>query len=125
MTIRIKKELDRLMGNNLKRMREERGWSQEQLAEMIETDRRYISAMENGRGMGDSILARLCRVLEVDEDAFTLQAVGENQETYGSLSKVTLMLLEELQSMPEYEQLRWLADLKEKKAKEKEKGMAS
>lgn len=50
MTTRIKKDFDRLMGNNLKRVRVERGWSQEKLAEMIDTDRRYISAVENGRG---------------------------------------------------------------------------
>ncbi len=36
---------------------------------------------------------------------------------HGKLSEVTRMLLEELRSLPEYEQLRWLADLKERKAK--------
>lgn len=108
------------MGQNLKQMREAHGWSQEQLAEMIDTDRRYISALENGRGMGESVLERLCRVLEVTEDAFTRQAVGEKQERYEKLPDVTRMLLEELQELPEYEQLRWLADLKEKKAKRKQ-----
>lgn len=117
MTIRIKKDLDRLMGQNLKRMREKRGWSQEQLAEMIDTDRRYISALENGRGIGTSVLDRLCGVLKVTEDDFTRQAVGESQEPYAKLPDVTRMLLDELKEMPEYEQLRWLADLKEKKAK--------
>lgn len=119
MTIRIKKELDRLMGQNLKRMREVRGWSQEQLAEMIDTDRRYISALENGRGMGKSVLDRLCAVLGVTEDDFTRQTLGEKEEPYHGLPEVTRMLLEELREMPEYEQLRWLADLKERKAKEK------
>ncbi len=119
MTIRAKKDLDRLMGQNLKRLREERGWSQERLAEMIDTDGRYISAVENGRGMGKSLLDRLCGVLGVEEDAFTRQAVGEKEEPYGNLPDVARMLLEELRDMPEYEQLRWLADLKEKKVKEK------
>jgi transcriptional regulator with XRE-family HTH domain len=117
MTISVKKELDRLMGKNLKRMRTKRGWSQERLAEMIDSDRRYISALENGRGIGSSVLKRLCEVLEVEEDAFTLMAVGEKNELYGKLSDVTRMLLEELQALPEYEQLRLLADLKEKRAK--------
>jgi hypothetical protein len=38
-------------------------------------------------------------------------------EQYGRLPIVIRMLLDELQAMPEYEQLRWLADLKEKRAK--------
>ena len=105
------------MGQNLKRMRTERGWSQERLAEMIDSDRRYISALENGRGIGSSVLKRLCEVLEVEEVAFTFMAVGEKTELYGKLSDVTRMLLEELQALPEYEQLRLLADLKEKRAK--------
>jgi transcriptional regulator with XRE-family HTH domain len=118
MTIRVKKDLDRLMGQNLKRMREERGWSQEQLAEMIDTDGRYISAVENGRGIGKSLLDRLCGVFGVEEDAFARQVTEGQGEPYGDLPYVTRMLLEALQAMPEYEQLRWLADLKEKKAKE-------
>lgn len=105
------------MGQHLKRMREERGWSQEKLAEMIDTDRRYISAIENGRGMGKNLLDRLCRVFEVGEEAFTRQAVAEQGERYGKLPEVTRMLLEELEAMPEYEQLRLLADLKERRAK--------
>lgn len=105
-------------------MREERGWSQEKLAEMIDTDRRYISAVENGRGLGKSLLDRLCRVLEVTEDAFTPQQIlGEQNEVCGKLSEVTCMLLKELQGLPEYEQLRLLADIKEKKAL-KQKGGA-
>jgi transcriptional regulator with XRE-family HTH domain len=120
MTIRIKKDLDRLMGKNLKRMRKERGLSQEQLAEMIDSDCRYISALENGRGIGSSVLTRLCEALKVDEQVFTQMVVGEKQEPYSALSDVTRMLLDELKDMPEYEQLRLLADLKERKALNKE-----
>ena len=116
MTTQIKKDIDKLMGQNLKRMREMRGWSQEKLAELIDTDRRYISAVENGRGIGKSLLDRLCKVLEVTEEAFVLQACGEPGEIYSKLPEVTQMLLKELQELPEYEQLRLLADIKEKKA---------
>ena len=104
------------MGKNLKSMREERRWSQEKLAEMIDSDRRYISALENGRGMGDSVLQRLCEVLGVTEDAFTKIAAEEEGEFYRTLPEVTRMILYELKSLPEYEQLRLLADLKERKA---------
>lgn len=116
MTIGAKKELDRLMGRNLKTLREGRGWSQERLAEMIDSDRRYISAIENGRGIGGSMLQRLCGVFDVSEGAFTKMAVAEDGEYYGKLPEVTRMILEELKSLPEYEQLRLLADLKERRA---------
>jgi transcriptional regulator with XRE-family HTH domain len=118
MVMRIKKEFDKLMGGNLKRLREERGLSQEQLAELIESDRRYISAMENGRGIGGSIMQRLCRVFDVSEEAFApTNMVNETGGNYANLSKVMRMLLDELQTIPEYEQLRLLADLKENRAK--------
>lgn len=117
MVIRVKKELDKQMGRNLKRLREEQGLSQERLAELIESDRRYISAMENGRGIGDSVMQRLCRVFAVGEEAFAQAGINEQNATYGQLPEVTRMLLEELRTLPEYEQLRLLADLKEKRAK--------
>ncbi len=118
MTISVKKELDKLMGRNLKLMREEQRWSQERLAEMIDSDRRYISAMENGRGIGSRVMGRLCEALKVEESAFTVMEVGEETESYGKLSEVMRMLLKELQLLPEYELLRLLADLKEKRARQ-------
>lgn len=117
MATEAKKELDRLIGRNLKRLRGERGWSQEYLAELIDSDRRYISAMENGRGIGDKVLQKLCGVFDVSEEVFTQMNVSENSRIYGKLPEVTRMILEEVQTLPEYEQLRWLADLKERKAK--------
>jgi len=116
MATRIKKYLDILMGRNLKRMREEQGWSQEKLAEMIDSDRRYISAMENGRGIGSCVFSRLCKALRVEESAFTRMELEDENMTYGKLTDVMRMLLRELQQLPEYELLRLLADLKEKKA---------
>ena len=104
------------MGKNLNRLREELGWLQEKLAEMIDSDRRYISAMENGRGIGGSALPRLCAALPVEESEFTRMELGEDSMTYGKLSEVMKMLLKELLQLPEYEQLQMLADLKENRA---------
>lgn len=112
-----KKELDRLMGRNLKQLRRERGWSQEYLAELIDSDRRYISALENGRGIGSAVLQKLCAVFQVREESFSRMNAAESGEFCGKLPEVTRMILAELQKLPEYEQLRLLADLKEKKAK--------
>jgi hypothetical protein len=73
--------------------------------------------MENGRGIGDNILQRLCTVFAVTEDAFTLPISQEESTLYGTLPDVTKMILEELRLLPEYEQFRLLADLKEKRTK--------
>ena len=118
MATMAKKELDKLIGNNLKVMREERDWSQEKLAELIDSDRRYISAIENGRGVGDGVLGRLCEVFGVEENAFTkMTSSQEAGDLFSQLPDVTRMILEELKLLPEYEQLRLLADLKEKRAR--------
>jgi hypothetical protein len=50
-------------------------------------------------------------VLKVEEDTFTWMKVGKENEAYGRLSDVMLMLLKEQQTLPEYDQLRLLADL--------------
>jgi hypothetical protein len=67
--------------------------------------------------MGKDLLDRLCRVFEVDEDAFTFHAVAEKSEINSEMPQVMRMILEEVEILPEYEQLRILADLKEKRAK--------
>lgn len=66
----VKRELNIIMGANLKRLRAEQGWTQEYLAELVETDKRYISSMENGRGIGRDMLNRLCRALGVTQQEF-------------------------------------------------------
>ncbi|TWJ18073.1 helix-turn-helix domain-containing protein [Geobacter argillaceus] len=121
MTKRITKDIDRLMGQNLRRLRQERGWSQGDLAEATGTDRRYVSAMENGRGIGKNLLDRLCRVFEVEEEAFTHQSAQERSQAIGNLPRVTRMILDELETMPEYEQLRLLAEIVEKRIKNLER----
>jgi transcriptional regulator with XRE-family HTH domain len=117
MTKRINKEIARLMGQNLKKMRQQRAWSQEELADSIGSDRRYISAIENGRGVGKNMLDRLCQVFAVDEETFTQQGPPQQTTPVETLPRVTRMILEELEGMPEYEQLRFLAEIVEKRYK--------
>ena len=69
--IDVKHELNVTLGRNLKRLRAEKGLTQEQLAELAETDKRYISAMENGRGIGKELLLRLCDALGVSQQEFS------------------------------------------------------
>ncbi len=117
---RIHSQINELMGRNLRRMRKERGWSQKELADLIGTDMRYISVMERGRGIGKDLLDRLCAVFGVDDEAFTWQETHESQGAIDKLPRVTRMILDELETMPEYKQLRLLAEIVETRMKELE-----
>ena len=44
-------ELSRSFGNAVRQVREERGWSQERLAEHADLNRSYIGDLERGRAM--------------------------------------------------------------------------
>ena len=59
-----KAELQRIMGGNVRRLREARGLSRERLAEMVERDTSTINRIENGTTMmGAPLIARMARVL--------------------------------------------------------------
>lgn len=56
-----------LFGQSLRRMRQERQWSQEQLAEAAGVTLNYIGNLERGeQGPSLHILVRLARALEMD-----------------------------------------------------------
>jgi len=60
-------DIRRQVGRNLKRIRKERGWSQEQLAFESGLHRTYISGIERGaRNPTITVLARLAETLRVD-----------------------------------------------------------
>ena len=62
-------EIQRQVGRNLKRIRKERGWSQEELAFESGLHRTYISGTERGaRNPTIVILARLAKTLRVTVD---------------------------------------------------------
>lgn len=70
-------DLDILIGKNLKRIRESKKLSQENLGEMINITNTKISAIENGReGMGKDIMTRICNTLNIRPDEFYI-----NKET--------------------------------------------
>ena len=59
-------DIDKLIGKNLRRIREQKKISQEQLAELINTPSTRLSAYETGReGMGKDIMSRVCKALDV------------------------------------------------------------
>lgn len=67
--MRVKKELNVQIGERIKLSREERGLTQEQLAEAIEVSPQYISDLERGVvGISIPTLKRLCTHLAVSSD---------------------------------------------------------
>jgi transcriptional regulator with XRE-family HTH domain len=58
-----------LLGQNVRRLREERDWSQEQLAFESGLDRTYISGVERGvRNPTVLVIARIAKALDVKPD---------------------------------------------------------
>ena len=67
--MRVKKEINIQIGERIKISREERGLTQEQLAEAIEVSPQYISDLERGVvGISVPTLKRLCTHLAVSSD---------------------------------------------------------
>lgn len=59
-------DINMIIGRNLRRIRKNRGWTQESLAEKIGVNTILINQIENARkGMGKDVMARVCNVLQV------------------------------------------------------------
>ena len=57
---------DQALGQALRKLRTERGWSQSDLALRVEMDRNYLSLIELGRSSPSvRMLMRLCKALDV------------------------------------------------------------
>ena len=70
----VVKDVDKLIGRNLRRIRESKNISQKELAKLINTLSVRLSAYEAGReGMGKDIMMRICRVLGVRPYEFFLE----------------------------------------------------
>ncbi len=60
------KSLQRILADNLKRVRCERGYSQEKLAEIVDLNRTYISGIERGtRNVSLRNIEKIARALEL------------------------------------------------------------
>jgi transcriptional regulator with XRE-family HTH domain len=110
----LKQGMNMLIGERLRELRKARGLTQEQLAEELGTNPHYISSIERGgRGLGPDLLARYCKFFGIKEEELS-QLVRKKEAGYPPLIK---MVIDELLELPDYEQARILADLKEKKEK--------
>ena len=59
------KALDKVRGENLRRLRNRKGWSQGELAQRTKMEQSKISAYENGLGFDKTTLVRFCEVFKV------------------------------------------------------------
>ena len=58
--------VDQALGQSLRKLRTERGWSQAELALRVQMDRNYLSLIELGRNSPSvRMLMRLCAALDV------------------------------------------------------------
>lgn len=58
-------EIQKKLGRNLKRVREEQGFTQEELAKAVGISSGYLNKIENGNKNFLAILENLCKVLKV------------------------------------------------------------
>jgi transcriptional regulator with XRE-family HTH domain len=65
------------LGERVKELRKEQGWSQGELAERVGTDARQISRYENGRITPSlDVVARLAEVLDVSIDYLVIEGMA-------------------------------------------------
>ena len=74
-----KKPINVEVGQRIKKQREMAGFTQEQLAEMLNLGVKHISAIECGAaGITLATLQKICRALSVSSDAIVMGDTGSN-----------------------------------------------
>jgi transcriptional regulator with XRE-family HTH domain len=87
-----KKELDILVGNNIKRERTKAGYTQEQFSELIGIGTKSLSAIERGTvGVSLTTLLRICKVLSISSNSLLFENTPKNdvQDITGRLERLT------------------------------------
>ena len=91
-----KKELDALIGMNIKREREKVGLTQERFSEMIGCGPKNLSAVERGVvGISLSTLRRICRTLSISSDQILFGETETGDVRLENLSPRQLELVSE------------------------------
>lgn len=74
-----KKEIDLLVGNNIKRERVKAGYTQEKFSELIGIGTKSLSAIERGTvGVSLSTLLRICKVLSISSNSLLFEESPKN-----------------------------------------------
>ena len=75
---KTKEELARLVGFNIKRLRQRKGLSQEEMAEMLSLSKNYISLLENGiKFPSADTLSKLSSVLDTECSVFFVDSASD------------------------------------------------
>ena len=75
----MKKDINALVGQAIKRARENARLTQEQLSEILDCSPQYVSLLENGRyGISTKMLRTLCTELNVSSDSILFPGSGRN-----------------------------------------------
>lgn len=108
----LRKDFDMEVGKKLRQLRKEKGYTQDQLAEKLETNAQYISQLERGeRGLGYDMLNRYCGFFGVTKEQIGASD-GENE-----LDPTVRMLVDTISDWSESDILRLIADIKDGKFK--------
>lgn len=100
----LKLKIQKIEGANLRRLREERGLTQEGLSELVKTSPKALSPLENGRrGIGPGMMRRLCEALGVDETEITKGTETIMNDTASYIDKDIRQLLAQLPEIRRYE----------------------
>ena len=87
-----KKDINILVGQNIKREREQAGYTQEQFSELIGMGCKNLSAVERGTvGISMTMLKKICDVLRISSNAL-LSCPGERNDVHN--------LAERLEQLP-------------------------
>lgn len=91
-----------ILGQNIRKYRNQKGWSQKDLSDAVNIDRADISKYENGsKGeMGFKTLKKFAKALEVSMDALMAEEEPENakasiQEKYEKLNPMHRAMVDE------------------------------
>lgn len=75
----MKKDINVLIGQAIKRARENARLTQEQLSEILDCSPQYVSLLKNGRyGISTKMLRTLCTALNVSSDSILFPGSGRN-----------------------------------------------
>lgn len=89
------------IGENIKKLRHERGWTQDDLSKMTGIGEKYISALESGRRCpGPKIILELCNAFTVSEKELRY---GGSVET-APLPTVLQMIVDQVSPLSDAEQ---------------------
>ena len=74
-----KKEINILVGTNIKREREKAGYTQEQFSEMIGIGTKSLSAIERGTvGVSLTLLVKICNTLCISSNVLLFESTPKN-----------------------------------------------